>query len=224
VGPFWTVVRTSIGTGMASTMADAGHGGGQPPIRDAGSLEERAPLELAALLRSTSPPEAAVGLAAVNALLGVPARAVTERNAAAVLRERGRGHLVALVGRFPFTDALRATCRELWVFERGTRRRPDELGEEHMDELLPHAELVAVTATSLLNGTLDRIVSLVSRDAFLMLLGPSTPLAQCLLAAGFDVLCGTVVEAPEAVVRAVSQGAVTGQIRGVRRVCLWREM
>ena len=90
--------------------------------------------------------------------------------------------------------------------------------------LLPQteAEVVAVTATTLLNGTLPRVLAAVRADAFLMMLGPSTPLTPALFDLGFDLLCGTVIEDPPAVIRAVEQGAVTRQITGVRRVSLWR--
>ncbi len=221
VGPYWTVVHTSTGTGMASTMRREVEQHPGPPIADAGSLHERTPVELAGLLRSSSPPEAAVGLAAVNALLGRPTGTLSEANAAEVLRERSRGRLLALIGRFPFADRLRDVCRELWVFERGPKRRADDLGPEHIAELVPHAEVVAVTATTLLNGTLDEIVGLVRDDALLMMLGPSTPFARSLFDVGFAALCGTVIEDPDAVLRAASQGAVTSQIAGVRRVCWW---
>ena len=59
-------------------------------------------------------------------------------------------------------------------------------------------------------------------DAFVMLLGPSTPLTPALHRFGIDVLCGTLVDEPESVTRAIEQGAVTSQITGVRRVCLWK--
>lgn len=223
VGPYWTVVRTSIGTGLASTMSHEADRGRAHPIRHAGELLSFSPLGLAGRLRSRSSPDAAVGLAAVNALLRRPTGTCADVNAADLLCDRATGALLALVGHFPFVDRLRATCREVWVFERGTRQRPGDLGENHMEELIPHAEVVAITATTLLNGTLDRILRLIDPEAFVMMLGPSTPYSVNLLELGFDALCGTVVEDDEAVVRAVSQGAVTGQIPGVRRVCLFRE-
>jgi hypothetical protein len=91
-----------------------------------------------------------------------------------------------------------------------------------MDQLLPQADVVAVTATTLLNRTLPIVLAGVRPDAFVMLLGPSTPLTPVLFQFGFDVLCGTVVDDADAVLRAVEQGAVTSQIAGVRRVCLWK--
>ena len=223
VGPFWTVVRTSIGTGLASTMKKESDRDRAYPIAEAGSLLAFSPLELAARLRSRSAPEAAVGLAAVNALLRRPTGNLAEVNAADLLCERANGRLLALVGHFPFVDRLREACREVWVFERGARQRPGDLGEQHMEELIPHAEVVAITATTLSNGTLDGVIRLLGAEAFVVMLGPSTPYATSLFEAGFDALCGTVVVDDEAVVRAVSQGAVTGQITGVRRMCLFRE-
>ena len=132
--------------------------------------------------------------------------------------------MAAIIGHFPFVDALRQSCRELWVFERGQGRRPGDLGPENVAEVLPHAEVVAISATTLINHTLEDILPFIRPGAFTMMLGPSTPLAPCLLELGFDVLCGTIVEDPEPVLRAVEQGAVTSQIGGVRRVCLWRDL
>lgn len=221
VGPYWTVVQSSVGTGLAATLAHA-HEHSVAPVGQPGSLHRLPPVVLAERLRSTSAPEAAVGLAAVNALLAASAAGVIEGNARELLCERAEGRLLAVVGHFPFTERLRAVCRELWVFERAGRMQPGDLEESSMDELLPHAEVVAVTGSAVSNHSVEAIVGRMRRDAFSVMLGPSTPLARCLLELGFDVLCGTVVEDPEAVVRAVSQGAVTDQIPGVRRVCLWR--
>jgi len=223
VGPYWIVIHTSHGAGLASAMRSEDHLHGSKPIGSAGELHRRTPLELTDLLRSDSPPESAVGLAAANALLGPTATNLREEKAVAILRERGRGQKVAMIGRFPFADTLRDDCDQLWVFERGLNRHQEDFGEEAMERLLPQADVVAVTATTLLNQTLPTVLAGVRPDAFVMLLGPSTPLTPALFRFGFDVLCGTVVDDPEAVLRAVEQGAVTSQITGVRRVCLWNE-
>jgi uncharacterized protein (DUF4213/DUF364 family) len=223
VGPFWAVVRTSLGTGMASTLSSEAHLHGSRPVADAGSLHRRTPLELATLLRSDSPPEASIGMAAVNAIVGPTTAGFREEKAVAILRERGAGRKLAMIGRFPFADELRNDCDELWVFERGRNRRQGDFGDEAFDEMLPQADVVAVTATTVLNGTLARVLAGLRPEAFVMLLGPSTPLTPALFRFGFDVLCGTIVDDPETVLRAVEQGAVTSQITGVRRVCLWND-
>jgi len=222
-GQYWTVVQTPRGAGMASTLRTEAHLHGARPIVGAGTLHRRSAAELAALLRSDSTPEASIGLAAANALLNCRVRGLVDLKALEVLRQRGGGRRVAMIGRFPFADELRESCERLWVFERGIGRREGDLDEAEIAEQLPAAEVVAVTATTLLNGTLPSVLASVRSDAFLMMLGPSTPLTPALFALGFDLLCGTVIEDPVAVIRAVEQGAVTSQITGVRRVSLWRE-
>ena len=223
VGAYWVVVRTSIGAGMASALRSEEHLRGHQPIGRAGHLLELSPVELTRLLRSNSPPEAAIGLAAANALLGPDVPQLREEKALSILQDRGRGRRVAMIGHFPFADELRGICEELLVFERGVNRQPDDLGEESMKQVLPSADVVSVTATTLLNRTLPDVLRRVRSDAFLMMVGPSTPLTPRIFDFGFDVLCGTVLDEPEAVLLAVSQGAVTSQIIGVRRVCLWNE-
>ena len=222
VGPYWTAVRASSGTGMASTMAGEQRPHHGRPIPDAGRLLERPAVELARLAGSSSVQESAIGLATVNALLGFPRGSTSDQNAVEVLLEKGRGVPVAVFGEFPFTDRLRAACGQLWVFERGVARRPEHHGSEDVAELLPRATVVAITATTLVNHTLGGILEHVAPDAFLMMLGPSTPMSPALLEMGFGVLCGTAVDDADAVLLAVGQGATTPQIPGVRRLCLWR--
>lgn len=222
VGPFWTVVRSSRGTGMASTMARAHGRGTAPPIDEAGRLLEQSLERLTSRLGSNSLPEAALGLAAVNSIVGRPEGHYEDRNARDLLLEAGRGRTVAMIGRFPFTEQLRSVARELWVFERGSGRRPDDLGSEHVPEVLPHADVVAISATTIINHTVDGILACVDPGALTLMLGPSTPMAPVLFELGVDVLAGSIIEDPEAVLKAVGQGAVTGQITGVRRVMLTR--
>lgn len=223
IGQYWSVVQTSVGAGMASSPRSESHLHGSIPVPEAGRLLDRTPLELAQRLRSSSLPEAALGLAAVNALLGPPEGRLTEHNALSILADRGAGKRVAMIGHFPFTEKLEPGCDELWVFERGKGRHDGDLGVDMMEELLPQADVVGITSTTIINQTLPEILGLVRPDAFVLLLGPSTPLTARLFDHGIDLLCGTIITDPDSVQRAVEQGAVTSQITGVRRVCLWPE-
>ena len=151
------------------------------------------------------------------------ARAGSGPKTATILTDRGAGKRVAMIGHFPFSERLEPTCGELWIFERGAGRSGGDLGGEMMEELLPQADVVGVTSTTIINRTLPGILDLVRPDAFVLLLGPSTPLTPGLFDHGIDLLCGTVIVDAAAVRRAVEQGAVTSQIKGVRRLCLWPE-
>lgn len=221
IGPFWTVCRTSVGTGVASTLAGEARPHEGLPVAAAGRLHLQTPLELIELIRSSSTTESAVGLAAINALLGRPEGHVTQEKALALLSERGRGKKVAMIGRFPFAEMLRSTCGELVVFERNHRLGAGVVSSDAIPELMPQAEVVAITATTLINGTLQEIMRHISDDAWVMMLGPSTPMTTCLFDRGFDVLCGTLVVDPDVVLNAASQGGTTKQITGVERLSVW---
>ncbi len=229
IGAFWTavVVETDAGPrcGLASALRPAAHD--DFPVRDAGRLTERSAHELAALLRSDSLLEASVGLAAVNALLPVDTTRCTEANAQDLVLERGAGRRVAVVGHFPFTPQLRQTAAHCDVLE--LRPRPGDLPADEAARVLPPADVVALTAASLINHTIDDLLALCRPDAYVVLMGPSTPLWPGLFERGVhrtlrvDVLAGSLVTDIETVLRAVGQGATFRQLKraGIRLVTMF---
>ena len=223
VGAFWTAVVLESDPprcGLASALR-AETGGPWPPVVEAGRLLGRSGWELAQLLRSDRILEASIGLAALNALLEVDEAALAEVNAEEVLLEKGAGKRVAVIGHFPFVERLRAVAADCWVLERDPA--PGDLPASEAGEILPQADVVALSATSLLNHTFDDLIGLCRPEAFVLLLGPSTPLSPVLFEAGVDALSGTRVHDAELVLRSVAQGATFQQIKraGGLRLLTW---
>ena len=220
VGAFWTAVvldTDPLQCGLASALRGVGHQEG-PPIPEAGHIVERSGRELAGWLASPGTLRASIGMAAFNALLKVEPSACTEINAEDVILERGRGRRVAIVGHFPFVDRVRQAAATCWVLE--LNPRPGDVPAERAAEILPQADVVALTGTSLINHTFDDLMDLCRSDAFVLLLGPSAPLTPVLFEAGVDAISGTVVTDPARVLRAVGQGATFRQIKRVGGVDL----
>ncbi len=239
VGSFWTAVVLDSDPprcGLASTLRPVTHPGG-PPVPHAGRLLERSGRELAALLRSSSTLEASIGMAAFNALLepcpelalsaaeglaeGVDEVTCTEVNAEKVILERGTGRRVVIVGHFPFVERVRRAAAECWVVE--LHPRPGDVPAERAAEVLPQADVVALTGTSLINHTFDDLIRLCRPDAFVILLGGSAPLSPVLFDYHVDAVAGTLVVDVPAALRAVSQGATFRQIPGKRLLTMMRE-
>jgi len=227
VGAFWTAVVVDPAKegdrprcGLASTLR-AEETGPWPPVVEAGRLVDRSARELAELLRSERILEASIGLAAYNALLRVDDAGLTETNADEVILARGAGKRVAIVGHFPFIDRVRAAAEECWVLE--LRPGPGDLAADQAAAVLPQADVVALTGTSLLNHTFDDLRALCRPDAFVLLLGPSVPLTPLFFDLGMDALSGTVVKDPERVLLSVGQGATFRQIKrgGGLRLLTW---
>jgi hypothetical protein len=191
-------------------------------VRDVGRLHTKSARELAELARSDISLEASIGLAAINSLLEVDLSQAVELNAASVLIERGAGKKVALVGHFPFIPALRVAAGELWVIEQ--QPTPGEHPAEAAVDLLLRAEVVALTASALINQTMDSLLELCSPQALVVVLGPSTPLSPVWFERGVEILSGSVVTDESAAMRTISQGATFQQVEGVKRVTLQKKL
>lgn len=216
VGVHWTLV-CSRHCGLASTFTgDKPHG--HDPARNVGHLHEKSARELAEYARSDNLLEASIGVAAINSLLAADETHAVEANAVDVLIEHGRDKNVALVGHFPFIPKLRSAVGQLWVIE----QYPAE-GDYPADaaaDLIPKADVIAVTGSALINHTLDGLLALCSPGAAVMVLGPSTPLSPILFKYGVTILSGSRVVDEGAVLRTVGQGASFQQVDGVRLLSL----
>ena len=222
VGAFWTAVVLDSDPprcGLASTLRAETHDQG-PPVPRAGRLREHSGRDLAGWLRSPRILEASIGMAALNALLDVDEAACTEVNAEEVILQRGTGRRVAIVGHFPFVERVRQAAEVCWVLE--LRPRPGDLSAGEADQVLPQADVVALTGTSLLNHTFDDLVGLCRPGASVILLGASAPLSPVLFERGVDAISGTKVVDVPAVLRAVGEGATFRQIPGKRLLTMMR--
>lgn len=212
VGAHWTAVCSRF-CGLASTLTgDKPHG--HAPTRDVGHLHEKNARELAEYTRSDNLLEASIGVAAINSLLAVDESRAVEINAVDVLIEHGRGRNVALVGHFPFIPRLRQQVAQLWVIEQTPTE--GECPVEAAADLIPQADVVAITGTALINHTLDSLLALCCPQALVMILGPSTPLSPVLFAHGAAILSGSRIVDEAAVLRTIGQGASFQQVEGVR--------
>lgn len=86
--------------------------------------------------------------------------------------------------------------------------------------MIPLADVVAITGTALTNHTIEHLLDLCSKNAYVLMLGDTTPLSPVLFDYGLDAISGTRVVNPRQALSCVSQGANFRQIRGVRRLTM----
>ena len=214
MGPFWTLVETPVGTGLASTQfADAPtHGRHSQNMPGAGHLTSLTARTLAENVLESPSPARSVGLAALNALLPRPSRgpSLTPSNASDWLRSHAQGLRIGIVGWFPFIDSLRADGYRLDIFEKssttGFALTPSRARR------LAACDILCITAATLLNDTLDPILS-ASPSSHKILVGPSSPLTPLALTLGFDAICGCQVRRPAPLLPLIQQGACFRQLR-----------
>jgi len=162
--------------------------------------------------------EAAIGMAAINSLLEIDEVSCLELNAAEVILEKGEGKRIAIVGHFPFLHRVREKAKELWVIEKNPQEGDFE--ESQAGQLIPRADVVAITGTALTNHTIEDLLALCRPEAFVILLGDTSPLSPVLFDYGVDAVSGTKVIDQDLALQCVSQGANFRQIRGTKRLTL----
>lgn len=207
---FWTAV-VSRNCGLASTFREEhpSHGA----VRGVGRLRGKSALELAQYAKSGNLLEASIGMATINSLIDIDETKCVTENALDILAEKGRGKNIAIVGHFPWIPKLRKLARKLWVLEQ--RPQAGDLPAQEAEEILPQADVVAITGTSLINHTAEKLLEL-SKGSFVAMVGPTSPLSPVLFDWGIDVISGTKVIEPEKAICSISEGAIFPQVEGVK--------
>lgn len=219
---YTAVMLADSRTGVAYTFRDEA-GGGCTVFDGLRPISGRSALDLVALLESTDPIEAAVGLACANALMNRSSPRFVSGDILAQI-DLERDDDVAMVGHFrPLVTGLRQRARSLTILERVTEPQGEIRPAEEAEELLPQCQVALITATSIINHTIDRLLHWARKCREIVVLGASTPLLpEAFQNANVTMLSGVVVNEPEKVLRIVSEG---GGMRlfspHVQKVC-WR--
>lgn len=218
-GIFHTAVL-SRHCGLAATLPRDALKQEQATVRDAGTLLSRSVQELVQMAYSERILEASLGMAAINSLIDVDEAACVELNAAELILEKGEGKRVAVVGHFPFLPRVRERAETLWVIEKNPK--DGDLEEPEAERVIPQAHVVALTGTSLTNHTLEHLLALCDPKAYVLMLGDTVPLSPVLFDYGVHALSGTKVIDEDLAMACVSQGANFRQIRGTKRLTMFK--
>lgn len=212
VGLNWTLVIGADGAGLAHTPARGTAGCRSLPRP--GTYAGQPLADLAGLWGVENVFEHAIALAAVNAHWNRYDLEGGTENGLDLIENHGKR--TVMIGRFP---GIAQRCPGIAVVEREPRE--GEFAESSLPELLPEAKFVAVTASAIVNGSMASILAL-ARDARVLVLGPSTPLAPPLFACGIDMLSGFVARDVDKLAQAVSEGASVAAIRAFGRYATLR--
>jgi uncharacterized protein (DUF4213/DUF364 family) len=185
-----------------------------------GKLRGRPALDLAKEALGENGIRRAVGIAAMNALadtcwrrrlhpetelrLGIDAFDATE------IRPRDN---VVVVGAFvPFLRELRRRRQPFLVLERDPATlKADELPffrpAEQADRVVPQAEVLVITGTTLINDTLEELLALANPAARVTVVGPTVSmLPDAFLRRGADILGTVRIPAPDAFLDILAEG------------------
>jgi uncharacterized protein (DUF4213/DUF364 family) len=183
-------------------------------------LTRKTALELADYAKSDSLLEASIGMAAINSLIDIDESKCVEKNAFEIILEKGRGKNVAIVGHFPWIPKLKGKTRNLWVLEQ--RLREGDLPAQEADQILPQCDVVGITGTSFINHTIEGLLNL-CKHAYVVLIGPTSPLSPILFDYGIDAVCGSMIIDSDTLIRSISEGATFKEVTGVKLLTLTKK-
>jgi len=207
-----------IGLGYTGVMLEDGRAGVAYTFREEAKggcsvfqkfrpLSGRHSSKLVALLTSDDPIEAAVGLACANALVNVEDVRFQNGDVLKHLDLRSDDH-VGMVGHFgPLVEILEERVRTLTVFERVRQSSGLIRPAEEAENTLPQCQVAFITATSIINHSIDKLLEAAAKCREVVILGASTPLmSEVFCTRKVTLLSGVVVQEPREVLRIVSEG------------------
>lgn len=168
---------------------------------------------LAYLTEGKNALERSVGLAAANALMEAPSDASEDREATTYFGLKP-GEKVAMVGLFaPLVERIRAAGASLTVIEKNPQRLKP-LPPDQKQQALKDCDVAIITATTLLNHTLEETLAELVSPRVVAVIGPSTPLLTAIFS-GTPVthLGGAVAVDSARILQVISEGGGTPALR-----------
>lgn len=226
IGINWTIIRSERGIGTAMTMKGSKAG---TEIKSITGMKLR---ELAGYVKSWNMLQASLGQAAINSALNTQASVTAiigspvvktdnpdESNAFSQFLPEINGKKVTIIGHFPKIEYLSSSCC-LSILER--EPQPGDYPDPACEYILPEQDYVFITGTTFINKTISRLLEL-SKNAKVIMVGPSVPISPILFKYGVNTIAGMVVLDERIFLRGVKEGARLGTFRhGGQMVCIRR--
>ncbi|MGD6934178.1 MAG: Rossmann-like domain-containing protein [Candidatus Bathyarchaeia archaeon] len=127
-----------------------------------------------------------------------------------------KNDVVALVGYIgPLVPCIRANSKKLYILERTpTRREEGTLPDTACDQILPTADVVLITGTALVNGTIDHLLELAKNAREIAIIGATAGiLPEVLFERGVTIVGGVKVVDAAKMMQVVSEGGGTPALK-----------
>ncbi len=212
VGVSWTGVW-SRNLGVSKTYIAGLHS----YVKDFDRLTEKSALELARYAYSWNLIEAAIGVAAINSLIQPEG---DEANIFDILPRLCSRRKVVIVGMFPrkYVERVKESASQLYILEINPQLLSPEEGiypATACEYLIPESEIALITGSTLINKSLERLLDL-AKDAYTIIVGPSTPMTPVMFKYGVDMLAGVRIRGPRRVLEGISRtpGMISRRVYG----------
>lgn len=221
-----------LGLGYSGLKLDTGHAGVCNSMLSeatldccevllkAGTLAGRPVTAFLGFIESWDFIERIMGVSALNALSQIvfdenPDRYLVERRNLVDVVEVQPADTVVMVGHIkPFTPVFKAKAKTLYILERNPNKYEGILPDTASEKLLPEADVVVITGSTLSNGTLDRLLELTNNARTVAIVGPTAScLPDPLFSRGVDYVGGIRICNADKAMQILSEGGGTPQLK-----------
>ena len=213
IGVTWTLCCSGEEAHYGLAMSP---GGQTRTLPWSGSLAGMDVKQVAQWLKSWNPHEATVAMAAINSAINAKAALL---DSATPIPHTGAGNLavfdyfapclvgkkVVVIGRYPGLKQYSASL-DLTILERNPSA--GDYPDQACEYLLPEADWVFITASSISNKTFPRLAEL-SSNAVTVLMGPTVPWLEEFVEYGIDFIAGVRINDARQLTRTVAEGGGT---------------
>lgn len=216
VGIVYSGVRITNGYGGIAATQLQSSSAHCTTLPNAGDISGRPAAEVMEMALSDKPLKAVVGVATINALATMLCDLYPENYAFSdvdVLDLIKPEDKVGMVGHFsPLIPRILKITDQLTVIEKKDiiDERINVVPQENASEVLSVSDIVIITASTLVNGTTDELISLKGNAREAILLGPSAVmLPQPFFDKGFTAVMGTRINDTDTMLKVVSEAGGT---------------
>ncbi|AFS77494.1 hypothetical protein DUF364 [Gottschalkia acidurici 9a] len=181
----------------------------------AGKMKGRSAEELILWGRDENLAKSTIGIATINAIINSKID-VIEKSGIVDLIDVKENERFGMVGNFkPILKEVKKRTENIYIFERQKTDNPEIYPESAMDEYLTKCDVVLITATSIINKTIDEVLKKTKNAREVYIVGSSTPLCpEVFKKYGVSVLAGAIVRKPLELLDIISQGGGTRAMKG----------
>ncbi|MBD3308121.1 hypothetical protein GF339_16880 [candidate division KSB3 bacterium] len=221
-----------IGLGYTAIQLSSGHCGLACLLRHkldqdtcslldhAGTLTGMKASHAVPLLRTPNVVTASVGLATINALAAkhLPPPPSDDPPLSDLLHLTPDDR-IAMIGHIePIIQHIKPRVTHLWVFDEAKTHMPGIIPLHRQPELLPQCTVAILSATSILNHTIDALFAMTTQAREICLMGPSTPLIPAVFQPrGVTLLAGRQITNASKLLQVVSEAGGTRRFKKITK-------
>jgi uncharacterized protein (DUF4213/DUF364 family) len=185
-------------------------------MQEAGELIGKSAKEMISWAKSPHLLKAAIGIATINAILHSDLHSYESGNIIDEIDVKPK-ETFGMVGHFkPILTKVRNLTKNIYIFEKQPIQEPDVYPDSAIEVYLPKCDVVLITATSIINKTIDTLLQYCKKARKIYIVGPSTPLCpEAFKEYGVTILAGSVVKNHKKALEIISQGGGTMAMKKV---------